>query len=56
MTEKNESGQFIAIGDPRPLDGNGARLGVDATSNVNGKSCYVNWKIFEEKNFSTLSL
>tara|TARA_R110000751_G_scaffold126358_1_gene228201 strand:- start:1927 stop:3000 length:1074 start_codon:yes stop_codon:yes gene_type:complete len=56
MSIQNESGDTIAVGDSRPLNGNGARLGVDATSNVNGKSCYVNWKIFEEKNFSTLNL
>jgi hypothetical protein len=56
ITEKNEAGDSIAVGDSRPINGTGARLGVDATTNVNGKSCYVNWKIFEEKTFSTLNL
>ena len=56
MTEKTPNGKEVAIGDPRPLNGSGARLGVDATGNVQGKSCYTNWKIFEEKDWSPLSL
>tara|TARA_R110000803_G_scaffold19350_2_gene50772 strand:- start:223 stop:1290 length:1068 start_codon:yes stop_codon:yes gene_type:complete len=56
ITEKNEAGDSIAVGDSRPINGTGARLGVDATTNVNGESCYVNWKIYGEENFSALNL
>ena len=49
LSQKTPNGKEVAIGDPRPLNGSGARLGVDATGNVQGKACYTNWKIFEEK-------
>jgi len=56
ITEKTSEGETVAVGDPRPLDGYGARLGVAAATNVNGKSCFVNWSIFEEKSFAGLNL
>ena len=56
ITEKTSEGETVAVGDPRPLNGTGARLGVDATTNANGKSCFVNWSIFEEKSFAGLNL
>ena len=46
----------VVVGDPVPLNGKGARAGVDATGNVNAPPCYVNWNIYEPKDFSPLNL
>jgi hypothetical protein len=56
MTFKNLEGDIIAVGDRRPLNGTGARLGVDETTNTQGKSCFTNWNIFEAKDWSSLNL
>jgi hypothetical protein len=56
MTFKNLEGDIIAVGDRRPLNGTGARLGVDESTNTQGKSCFVNWEIFETKDWSSLNL
>ena len=58
ITQKNEDLKTIAIGNPLPLNGNGARLGcVNAKDgSTPTKPCYVNWQIFEEKSWTPLNL
>ncbi len=56
ITEKTKDGDVVAVGNPRPLNGFGARLGVDATGNQMGESRFVNWEIYDGKDFGTLNL
>ena len=58
ITQKNEDLKTIAVGNPLPLNGNGARLGCvnSKDGSTPTKPCYVNWQIFEEKDWSPLNL
>ncbi len=56
MVFKDIDGNFVAVGDRRPLNGTGARLGVDESTNTQGKTCFTNWRIYEEKSFAGLNL